>query len=115
MIRKVGQFLASGAAPDHSALKSYARRITQNTAPELSRAIVEGATILGMPVPEAYVSFGELDTGVRGYDGKPPFLLIGSEHLDRSSPHFMATSELMFLIGGECRHDRTRTQLSHRR
>lgn len=108
VLRKVGQFLATGKTPDHSALKSYARRISPETAPELSRSIMDGALILGMPVVEGYISFGDLDTGIRGYDGKPPFLLIGGSHLEPGSPASMTPGELRFLIGGEMAHIRFR-------
>ena len=108
VLRKVGQFLATGKTPDHSALKSYARRISPETAPELSRSIMDGALILGMPVLEGYISFGDLDTGIRGYDGKPPFLLIGGSHLEPGSPASMTPGELRFLIGGELAHIRFR-------
>lgn len=106
VLRKVGQFLATGKTPDHSALKSYARRISSEKAPALSRSILDGVLVLGMPALEGYISFGDLDTGIRGYDGKPPFLLIGGSHVEPGSPAFMTPGELRFLIGGELAHIR---------
>ncbi len=106
VLRKVGGFLAAGKTPDYGALKSYARKISPETAPELSRTLMDGAVILGMPAVEGYISFGDLDTGIRGYDAKPPFLLIGGAHTDPKSSVFMTSDELRFLVGGELAHIR---------
>jgi hypothetical protein len=53
---------------------------------------------------EGYVSFGELNTGIRGYDGRPAFLLIGSEHLEAESDYLMEPSEIRFAVGKELAH-----------
>jgi hypothetical protein len=106
VFNKIQSLLASKKGPDHSALKSYARRITPEKHPDLSAALVDGAYLLGVKAVEGYIAFGDLNTGVRGYEGKPPFLLIGGDHLEADSPFFLHPDERRFLIGAELAHIR---------
>ncbi|MCP4701738.1 MAG: hypothetical protein GY862_33500 [Gammaproteobacteria bacterium] len=103
-VSKLQNFLAAKNVPDQSALKSYAKRVTPQTEPELAAALMDGALLLGMPAVEGFISFGKLSTGIRGHEGQPSFILIGSEHLDSASPYWMTSAELRFLIGAELAH-----------
>ncbi len=104
VMRKIQNYLATKNVPDHDALKSYAKRITADSGPDLASVLSDGALILNMNAVEAYISFGDLNIGVRGHDGGPPFVLVGAEHLEDGSPFFMDLPELRFLIGGELGH-----------
>jgi len=106
VLRKVQNFLAANHAPDHSALKSYAKQVDSKTYPGISDALSEAVMMLGMKAVQAFISSGESNTGIRSYDGSPAFLLIGSEHLESDSPNFMTSNELRFVIGSELAHIR---------
>ncbi len=103
-MRKIQNYLAAKNVPDHDALKSYAKRITADNRPDLASALTDGPLLLDMKTVEAYISFGDLNIGVRGHDGNPPFILVGAEHLEAGSPFHMNLPELTFLIGGELAH-----------
>ncbi|MCP4687495.1 MAG: hypothetical protein GY859_05550, partial [Desulfobacterales bacterium] len=103
-MRKIQNYLAVKNAPDHDALKSYARRVAADAHPELTSALTDGVLLLGMNAVEAYISYGELNIGVRGHEGEPPFILIGADHLEADSPFFLDIPGLTFLIGAELGH-----------
>lgn len=104
VLGKVQNFIAVKNTPDHTSLKSYAKRVNMNNFPEVLASIVDGTFILGLKSVEAYISYGDLNTGVRSYEGKPPFLLVGGEHLEDGSDLHMTPSELRFAIGEELAH-----------
>lgn len=103
---KIQNFIATKKSPDHTALKSYAKRADVTGYPDIFSAIVDGTLMLGLKSVEAYISFGELNTGIRAYEGSPPFILIGGEHLESGSPFFATPAEMRFLIGEELAHIR---------
>ncbi len=100
-LNKIQGMIASKKIPDHSSLKSFAKRVTMDEHPELCSAILDAGVIFGVKFPEAFISFGEYNTGVRGYESSPPFILIGNEHLVPGSPREMVVDELKFLVGAE--------------
>ena len=104
VLNKVQTFIATKKVPDHTALKSYAKRVTRDDYPEITHAVTDGSIILGLKTPDAFISFGDLNVGIRGYDGKPPFILIGSDHLEHQSAHYYTAAELRFIIGRELAH-----------
>lgn len=104
VLNKIQAFLASPKKPDHSVLKSYAKRVNPDDYPELISSITDGCLILGMKSVEAFISFGDANVGIRGYEGSPPFILIGSAHLEKNSGYFMTCPELCFTIGMELAH-----------
>ncbi len=106
---RIQGFLAEKHPPDHSALKSFAKRVTPNEHPELFKAIADGAKMLDLGDAgdaEGYITYGDLDVGVRGHEGKPPFILIGGQHTQTDSPFLLDAAEARFLIGAELGHIR---------
>ncbi len=106
VLRKVQNFIATKKTPDHTVLKSYAKRADIDGHPNIFSAIVDGNLMLGLKSVEVYISFGELNRGIRAYEGSPPFVLIGCEHLETESPFFLMPAEIRFLIGEELAHIR---------
>ena len=49
-------------------------------------------------------SKGEKSNGVIGYEGNPPYLIIGAEHLNKSSNLYWNMNELQFIIASEFAH-----------
>ncbi|MFP4350060.1 MAG: hypothetical protein ACLFQY_17335 [Desulfococcaceae bacterium] len=103
-IHKLQGMLAAKKVPDHSSLKSFAKRVTPENHPEVASAISDGTVLFRMSSVEAYIAFGDLDTGIRGYEAKPSFILIGGNHFEAESSVLMTPAELRFLIGGELAH-----------
>ncbi len=105
-LRKLQNFVAAKKSPDHQMLKTYAKRVNPDEYPDLMRSIVDGSSMLGIPSVEAYISFGDLNTGIKGFEGDPPFILIGGDHLNLKSDYYMRPSEIRFNIGAELAHIR---------
>ncbi len=104
VLNKLQTFIAAKKTPDHTALKSYAKRVIRDEYPEIAHAVADSSLILGLKKPDAFISFGDLNAGIRGYDEKPPFILIGSEHLEPQSAHYYTAAELRFVIARESAH-----------
>ncbi|MCP4346929.1 MAG: hypothetical protein GY795_15550 [Desulfobacterales bacterium] len=104
VMKKLQNFIASKKAPDQSVLKSYAKQVNSDNHPELASAITDGSFILGMEIVEAFISSGEQNMGITAYPGSPPFILIGSIHLENGTGFAMSDSELRYIIGVELAH-----------
>jgi len=96
--------LAQIKPPDAGLVRSYCERLTERAHPEAWQAIAEAALMLGMPVPQAFISRGGRDVGLRSHEEPSPFLLIGGAHLDPASDHFLDPAELRFAVGSELAH-----------
>lgn len=101
---RVQTALAAVEPPDASLVRSYCERLTERRHPDAWRAIGEAALLLGMPVPQAYISRGERDVGLRSHEKPAPFLLLGGAHLDPDSDHHLGPAELRFAVGAELAH-----------
>jgi hypothetical protein len=101
---RVQSALAEVVPPDASLVRSYCERLTERRHPDAWQAIAEAALMLGMPVPQAFISRGERDIGLRSHEKPAPFLLIGGAHLDPDSDHFLPPAELRFAVGAELAH-----------
>lgn len=115
--RKGGAFswlvkaLAQPDVPDRRQLSAYVERVDVARYPELTADISDAALVLGYGTPPAYVSRGDRAVGIRGFDAKPPYLLIGADHLEESSIYFMDPSAFQFAVASEVAHLR----LGHKR
>lgn len=91
-------------APDHSALRSYAERVTAKSHPHVLDMIADVTLSLGVSGLEAYISRGDMSVGIRAFEGSPPFLLIGADHLDQESDYWMKPEVLLYSIATEVAH-----------
>lgn len=96
-------WIATEPRPDAALLKHYCERVTRADAPIL-RIVDEAATVLGLGHIDVYVSRGDDDVGIRAYDNKRPFLLVGGRHLDGTTTYAMTSRELSFCVGTELLH-----------
>lgn len=101
---RIQSALAAVEPPDASLVRSYCERLTEQRHPDAWQAIAEAALMLGMPVPQAFISRGERDIGLRSHEKPASFLLIGGAHLDPASDHFLGPAGLRFAIGAELAH-----------
>jgi hypothetical protein len=97
--------IATSASLDTEILRQVCERVGEG-AGNASRALSEAATALGVARVDVYVSRGERDIGVRGFEGNPPFVLVGGQHLDPTSPASLTHDELCAALGAELLHIR---------
>jgi len=98
------KLIALSPEPDHVALKDYCEALDARQQPEAKRALDAARLAFTLPDLLAYVSRGKKSIGLRGYEGKPPYVLLGKEHLDPTSAYCMTETELAFAIGVEALH-----------
>lgn len=108
--RKGGAFdwlqgrLGRARSPDHGVLRSYAERVSERKHPEVMAALADASLALGVPGVEAYISRGEQGWGVRAYEGSPPFIIIGGQHLEEGSEVHLKGHSLVFTLASEVAH-----------
>ncbi len=108
--RKGGSFsnfqkwLASVKIPDYSMLKSYSEKLSPQKYKELNDIIADIKYALNIEKLDVYVSRGEKSVGINGFESDPLFLIIGGDHLEKDSPHYLNPLELRFAIGVELAH-----------
>ena len=98
------KLIALSPEPDHAALSDYCEALDHHEYPEAKRALDAARLAFSLPQLRAYVSRGKKSIGMRGYEGKPPYILLGNAHLDASSAFRMTEAELTFAIGAEALH-----------
>jgi hypothetical protein len=104
LLGRLQTLLAKASAPDASALKAYCERAHLSRHPRLEEAVSDAAMLLGVPSIETFISRGEKGIGLRAYEAKVPFLLIGGDHLDPSADAYLDPIALRFAAGAELAH-----------
>ncbi|HEX2670610.1 MAG TPA: hypothetical protein VHM25_07060 [Polyangiaceae bacterium] len=104
LVAGVQKLIALSPEPDHVALNDYCEALDAGQQPEAKRALDAARLAFSLPDLRAYVSRGKKSIGLRGYEGTPPYVLLGKEHLDPDSPYGMNETELAFAIGVEALH-----------
>lgn len=94
------------AGPDVKTLKSFAVRVTSKEQPHLSRAIDDTVLMLGLSSVRGFVSKGDRNIGIHAHEATDILLLVGDQHLDPSSPHYLSPPELRFAVASELSHVR---------
>ncbi len=98
------KLIALSPEPDHAALSDYCEALDSQEYPEAKRALDAARLAFSLPHLHAYVSRGKKSIGMRGYEGKAPYILLGKAHLDPGSAFHMTGAELGFAIGAEALH-----------
>jgi hypothetical protein len=98
------KLIALSPEPDHAALSDYCEALDHDEFPEAKRALDAARLAFSLPQLRAYVSRGKKSIGMRGYEGKSPYILLGNAHLDQASPFHMTEAELGFALGAEALH-----------
>jgi hypothetical protein len=102
VVERLQTLIAEVDVPDHGALQDYCERLSPRS--ETHAVVADVCVTLGAPAVTTFVSRGERSVGVRVYEGSPPFLIIGGEHLDPASSQLLSPSELRFAVGAEILH-----------
>ncbi|HEY0468552.1 MAG TPA: hypothetical protein VGC79_30365 [Polyangiaceae bacterium] len=98
------KLIALSPEPDHAALSDYCEALDNHEFPQAKRALDAARLAFSLPHLRAYVSRGKKSIGMRGYEGKAPYILLGNAHLDPASGFFMTEAELGFAIAAEALH-----------
>ncbi|MEO8905670.1 MAG: hypothetical protein ABI488_24305 [Polyangiaceae bacterium] len=104
LVAGVQKLIAHSPAPDHGALSDYCEALDAQQHPEARRALDAARLAFSLPALHAYVTRGKKSIGLRGYEAQSPYLLLGKDHLDVTSPFCMSEAELFFAIGAEALH-----------
>jgi hypothetical protein len=104
LVAGVQKLIALSPEPDHGALSDYCEALDAREHPEARRALDAARLAFSLPALHAYVSRGKKSIGLRGYEAKSPYILLGKAHLDETSPFRMSEAELFFAIGAEALH-----------
>ena len=104
LVASAQQLIALSPEPDHAALSDYCEALDSQQHPAARRALDAARLVFSLPNLRAYVSRGKKSIGMRGYEGKSPYILLGNAHLDPASPFGMSEAELCFAIGAEALH-----------
>ena len=98
------KLIALSPEPDPAALTDYCEALDQHEYPAAKSALAAARLAFSLPNLRAFVSRGKKSIGLRGYEGKSPYILLGQAHLDPASAFHMSEAELGFAIGAEALH-----------
>lgn len=93
---------------DTSDIVRHAQPADRGAFPVVDTILERVSTLLGTPVPRAFLSHGSSGIDVLGSDGsgKDPFILLGAAHLDPDSPLALTDAELAFALATQVEHIR---------
>ncbi|MBN2757732.1 MAG: hypothetical protein JXR51_11180, partial [Bacteroidales bacterium] len=100
----IQKWLAGVKVPDYSMVKSYSEKLSAQKHPELNEIVTDIKYALNIENLEVYISRGDKSTGISGFEGSPMFLVVGSEHIDKNSAHYLNFNELKFAVAIEIAH-----------
>lgn len=91
-------------ADDYSSVRKYSEKINSETYNTLFAVLKNAGEVFGFNNVEFYITKGERNNEIIGYEGNPPFVIIGYEYLNRNSETYMNLSELQFTVASEISH-----------
>lgn len=100
----LNNFIAALNPPDYDAVISFSDSLNMHNYPKLMEHIAAICYALQIDVPECYIGRGAYATSVIGVEGKPSFLLIGVDFLDKENERYVEENALVFLIVIELAH-----------
>lgn len=103
LLGRLQTLIAAVPSPDHGLLRDYCERLSSERHDAAMRALRRAASVLGVET-EAYISRGNKSVGVRAYDGKKSFVLIGGQHLEPGGARALSEPEFGFVLGTELAH-----------
>ncbi|NPA44918.1 MAG: hypothetical protein GXO49_05230, partial [Chlorobi bacterium] len=100
----IQKWLSKIKVDDYSSVKEYAEKIEATNYPKLNEIFYNLKQIFGIKDVEFYISRGEKSHEIIGYEGTPPFVLLGFKHIDKNSDLFLNFKELQFAVSVELAH-----------
>lgn len=106
VLDRIQSFIADANVPNHSALTKFCERLVDGDAHhrDAGAALADATFAFGIKGVSGFVSRGDRAVGVRAYEGRPNFVLIGGEHLKEEGPFTLHPWELRFAIASEIAH-----------
>ncbi len=100
----IQKWLAKVELPDYSMVKSYSEKLAEKKHPFLNEIVTDIKYALNIENLEVYISRGDKSVGISGFEGSPSFLIVGGNHLDKESNHYLGYKELKFAVALEMAH-----------
>ena len=98
------EWIAETDSPDFGILQKYCAQVSQEEHPFITESVQNICSMLNMPVPPIYVSWGEHNIGIRSHESPSPFIIIGGEHLKKDSSHTLSLGERTAILAMELTH-----------
>ncbi len=89
---------------DYSSVRKYSEKIEPERYKTLYAVLKNVGEVFGFKDIEFYITKGERNDEIIGYEGTPPFVIIGYEYLNKNSDIYMNLSELQFTAASEISH-----------
>ncbi|MCD4793991.1 MAG: hypothetical protein K8R54_12205 [Bacteroidales bacterium] len=100
----VQKWLSKMKEDDYSNVINYSEKITNKNYKDLFELLENIRDIFNINDIEYFVSKGERSIGIIGYEGNPPFVVFGHNHLNENSDLYLNMNELQFIIASEFAH-----------
>lgn len=100
----LNSFIATIKQPDYDAVISFSDKLTSINYPNIYKDITNICYALNIDIPECYIGRANYANTVIGVEGKPPYLIVGVNFINTSSPNALNYNELKFLIAIELAH-----------
>ncbi len=91
-------------ADDYSSVRKYSEKISPERYNTLYAALKNTGEIFGFKDIEFYITKGDRSNEIIGYEGNPPFVIIGYDFINNESDSYMNLSELQFTVASEILH-----------
>ncbi len=101
---RLSELVAAVPEPALGFLRDFCEELNEARHRDAVRALDRATALFGLPRVRAYVSHGARSLGLRAFGSDEPFVLVGANHLDDTSPHALAGTELDFAFGSELAH-----------
>ncbi len=101
---KFQKWLATVKTDDYTILKSYSEQLTTNVYEDLNHIINDITQTLNLKSLEVFIARGEKSFGISSFEGEPNFVLVGINHLDKNSKHYLNPLELRYAVANELAH-----------
>ena len=101
---KLGKWISEIKADDYVSVRKYSERITAENHKTLYTVLENIGTIFRFSDIEFYIAKGDRNNKIIGYEGNPPFVILGNEYLNPENDTYMNLSELQFTVASEIAH-----------
>jgi hypothetical protein len=101
---RLSELVAAVPEPALGFLRDFCEELNEARHSDAVRALDRATSLFALPRVRAYVSHGARSLGLRAFGSDEPFVLVGANHLDDTSPHALAGTELDFAFGSELAH-----------
>ncbi len=93
-------------ADDYSSVRKYSEKISSESHNTLFAVLKNTGEVFGFKAVEFFITKGDRNDEIIGYEGNPPFVIIGYDFLNKNSDSYMNLSELQFAAASEISHIR---------